>query len=77
MKKYIDKVKSIFQKKDMFDKAKELFEYARDTENGEIINHDVHDFGGVIEGRVVTCKGIFYIKQVFIFKDDAIIKKEG
>ena len=76
MKKYIKKLKDIFKEKDMFDKAKELFEYVQTAKNGEIIKHDVHDFGGTIEGKIVTCKGVFYIKQVFIFRDDAIIKKE-
>ena len=77
MIKQLKWIKKLFTKdENVFKVAKGLFEYVKTAENGEIIKYDVHQFGGIIEGKIVTCKGVFYIKQVFIFKDDAIIKKE-
>ena len=59
----------------MFDSAKAMFEYVAEHPNGEITKHVVHDFGGEIEARISTCQGVFYIRQKFILKDDAIIPK--
>ena len=55
----------------MYDEAVKMFEYIEESPSGKV-KRKGGDFGGTIEGRIVTCKGVFYIKQHTMFADDLI-----
>ena len=64
------------KKPDMYDEAVKMFEYIEESPEGKVMRKS-GDFGGTIEGRIVTCKGVFYIKQHTMFPGDLIDIKPG
>ena len=64
------------KKLNMYDEAIKMFEYIEESPSGKV-KRKGGDFGGTIEGRIVTCKGVFYIKQHTMFADDLIDIKPG